>query len=120
MMARPGESRAIDELFAMIAELRRDIDKLTATKALCTVSPATTIENAGEEDHRPPGNWQSVKEIMFLTGRCSSCIYKWARLKKIRVFQPAGLGTAIQIDLDSLPAGVRRSANSVDGHTAGS
>ena len=103
-----GSAAQIEQLFSLVAELRSDFAMLQAYRRQTDADhTAATVEET-----RPPGNWQHVGEVMFLTGRCNSTIHKWIRRKKVRVHQPNGPRTAILIDIDNLPPGVSRSVNS--------
>jgi hypothetical protein len=115
-----GSAAQIAQLFAAVAQQRLDHAILAEEfRAYRSRTDAEDTAAIGNEDHRPLGDWRTVGEIVFLTGRCNSTIHKWIRRKKVRVHQPNGPRTAILIDIDNLPPGVSRSVNSVDGHTAG-
>jgi hypothetical protein len=102
--SRAHTDALIAKLFAAFSE--------SAAIAAAKQTPPIIEPLATVEDHRPLGNWQSVGEIMFLTGRCSSTVHKWIAKGKVRKHQPGGPRTAIEIDVNSLPPGVRKCTES--------
>jgi hypothetical protein len=122
---RDRSSAQIKQLIASLATLRDEFaayraltDAAIAALEMGNIVPRVPVEK--DEERPPAGNWQPVKEIMFLTGRSNSTIHKWIRQAKLRVYQPRGKRTAILIDADQLPPPwVSRSAMPPDGHTVG-
>jgi hypothetical protein len=112
----------VEQLTADLAMLREEFATyrtrtdaaIDALLQMRSIVPLAVVEN-----FRPQGNWKSVKYVMDFTGRTNSAVHKWIKSKKIRVYQPGGPRTAIEIDVDSLPPKVSRSVNTPDGHTAG-
>jgi hypothetical protein len=93
--SRAHTDALIAKLFAAFIE--------SAAIAAAQQTPPIIEPLATVDDRRPPGNWRSVKQVMDISSRTNSAVHKWIRQKKVRVFQPGGPRTAIEIDVDSLP-----------------
>ena len=123
-------SAQVEQLIASLATLHEEFSAMRKEFAayrartdaaidalqLRNIVPLTAVENV--EERRPPGNWQCVQQIMHLAGCSNSTVHKWIKKKKVRVYQPGGPRTAIQIDVDSLRPRVSRSTKMPDGHTS--
>jgi hypothetical protein len=115
-----SDGSVVDNLTAELSILRKEFAtyRMRTDAAIEALQMRGTVPLAVVENFRPPGNWKSVKHVMDFTGRTNSAIHKWIKQKKIRVYQPGGPRTSIEIDVDSLPSKVSRSVNTPDGHTA--